>query len=181
LDEDRDDSLAHPVPSRSDHSGPDAVNLQFSCEGALGLRAVRLAPPADDRRYRCEICGARYAIELEEAFECDPMRACGSASMCHMAEILLIALAVYAVCAYGLYARLRSALTALPDRATESGFIGQRGADVLGALLVALAALVAIGAALTVVKVCAKLRSINSNVFIVSAHDGRDAAQPLAS
>lgn len=176
LDDDRDESLPHRVSSHDDHADPDAAEQPFSCEAALGLCAVRLAPPADDRRYRCEICGARYAIELEEVFECDAMRACGSASMCHMAEILLIVLAVYAVSALGLLTRVRAALSALPDRANESGFIGQSGADALGALLAALAALVAIGAALTVLKVCGKLRSINSNVFIVSAHDGRDAA-----
>lgn len=144
--------------SMSSSSPPPPPATSPCAELAASLGPVRFAAPIGDRRFRCEICAARYRVLLEEEFECDGAHVFAHASVCHAVEAaLLVTLVYFAVVSWPLV----------------SGTLATVGSGALAIrailLLAALVAVVAV--ALTLRRIVRAWRSTNSAIVVVPDSD----------
>ena len=151
-------SASGPLPPASQLSPPPPGTTTACAELAASLGPVRFAAPAGDRRFRCEICAARYRVLLEEEFECDGAHVFAHASVCHAIEaFLLVALVYFAVVSWPLIA---SALATIGS-----------GALAIRVVLLLAGVVAGVAVALTLHRVARAWRSTNSTIVVVPDSD----------
>jgi hypothetical protein len=151
---------ANRIEPNSEAAPVDVVPVNnTTCVESIGLGPTRLNPPVYDRRYRCEICGDRYAVLLEEQFVCDGARVFGHASLCHVMELALLFATFYFF--------LVTAAPAIGDGLNALMLLTSAGSWLVRSLLWLCAGLAIVITVFTLRRVAISWRGANSTISII--------------